>query len=270
MRKIILSFLLVPLSFFVLFFSAAPVLAEGVCEVAGELEIDYGLGVALESACSQYHGTYNAGGLTEKATCFWNNVDVEEINLQADCELLNESSTVEELMAKFNIPPVVTVPISGEVTVADKLTLTAPVTTIWTPDLATAELEETAVVPGSTVAPAETPIADAASAPDTSKTKEPCPTGSVCLDNPLASGTTDVPTIIGIIIKGILGVIGAVVLLMFIWGAQAWLMAAGNPEKIKAGGKTMAFAALGAFIVFFSYLFLNGVLTYLGTGDFPK
>ncbi len=83
------------------------------------------------------------------------------------------------------------------------------------------------------------------------------------LNNPLSSGRTDAPSLIGQVIKGILSVIGAVVLLMFVWGAQAWLTAAGNPEKIKSGSKTMIFAALGALIVFFSYLFLDAVLTNL-------
>lgn len=92
---------------------------------------------------------------------------------------------------------------------------------------------------------------------------------TVTLNNPLAGNKTDVPTIIGTVIKGILGVIGAVVLLMFIWGAQKWLTAAGSAEKIKAGAKTMVFAALGAFIVFFSYIFLSGVLAYLSTGKIP-
>lgn len=88
---------------------------------------------------------------------------------------------------------------------------------------------------------------------------------TVTLPNPLGEGNTDVAVIIGTIIKGILGIIGALVLLMFIRGAQIWLLAAGSAEKISAGGKTMVFAAVGAVVVFFSYLLLKYILVYLST-----
>lgn len=92
-----------------------------------------------------------------------------------------------------------------------------------------------------------------------------CPTGSTCLENPLESEITDAPTIIGIVIKAALGVIGAITLLMFVMGAQEWLTSAGNPEKVSAGAKTMLWAAIGALLVFASFIIVSQ-LTGLITG----
>lgn len=92
-----------------------------------------------------------------------------------------------------------------------------------------------------------------------------CLAGSTCLENPLESETTDAPTIIGIVIKAALGVIGAITLLMFVVGASEWLTSAGNPEKVSAGAKTMLWAAIGALLVFASYITVSQ-LTALITG----
>lgn len=87
----------------------------------------------------------------------------------------------------------------------------------------------------------------------------------VCLQNPL-SGSTDVPGMINKIIKGLLGIIGAISLLMFVWGGSTWLLSAGNQEKVKAGTQTMIWAALGVLIVFMSYLFLSSFTKFLSGG----
>ena len=104
-------------------------------------------------------------------------------------------------------------------------------------------------------------VVRAAAAPKVPK----CPTGSICLTNPLENETTDAPTIIGIIIKAALSVIGAVTLLMFVLGAAQWLMSAGNTEKVAAGAKTMMWAAIGVLLVFASYIVITQ-LTALITG----
>jgi len=80
----------------------------------------------------------------------------------------------------------------------------------------------------------------------------------VKLKNPIAA--ENVPQIIGTIIKGVLGIMGGVVLLMVFWGASSWLLSAGNPEKIKSGSQTMMWALIGAIITVASYLILNPVL----------
>ncbi|MFA6424324.1 MAG: pilin [Candidatus Magasanikbacteria bacterium] len=81
----------------------------------------------------------------------------------------------------------------------------------------------------------------------------------VTLDNPLAL-VTDVKVIIGTVIKGLLGIMGGLVLLMVVWGGTTWLTAAGNPEKVKAGSQTILWALLGAIITTASYIILNTVM----------
>lgn len=81
---------------------------------------------------------------------------------------------------------------------------------------------------------------------------------SVSLDNPLKVNTA--PELIGVIIQGALGVIGALVLLMFVWGGFQWLTSAGSPDKVKKGSQTMIWAGIGAVLVFSSYIILNAVL----------
>lgn len=82
------------------------------------------------------------------------------------------------------------------------------------------------------------------------------------LDNPLQNETTDLPTIIGIIIKAALGIIGAITLLMFVWGGTILVTSAGNPEKVKKGSGAMLWAAIGVLVVFGSYLIVNRLITF--------
>lgn len=90
------------------------------------------------------------------------------------------------------------------------------------------------------------------------ETKDP---DVVKLDNPLTIGK-DVKVIIGTIIKGILGVMGALVLLMVVKGGSTWIMAAGSPEKVKEGSQTILWALLGAIITAASYIILSGIMKF--------
>lgn len=90
------------------------------------------------------------------------------------------------------------------------------------------------------------------------ETKDP---DVVKLDNPLTIGK-DVKVIIGTIIKGILGVMGALVLLMVVKGGGTWILAAGSPEKVKEGSQTILWALLGAIITVASYIILSGIMKF--------
>lgn len=85
----------------------------------------------------------------------------------------------------------------------------------------------------------------------------------VKLNNPLEGNETDVTKIVGNIIKAALGIMGALVLLMIVWGGFRWLTAMGNSEKVKAGGNTIMWAVLGAVVVLASYMLLNIILNAL-------
>ena len=82
------------------------------------------------------------------------------------------------------------------------------------------------------------------------------------LENPLKSGV-EVTDIISIVIKSALGIIGALTLLMLVWGGFQWLTSAGSAEKVKAGTQTMVWAIIGVILVFASYILLSTFTDYL-------
>ncbi len=89
----------------------------------------------------------------------------------------------------------------------------------------------------------------------------PTDSGNVVkLSNPLEGNVTDVNAIIGNAIKTATGIMGALVLLMIVYGGITWLTAAGSPEKIKSGSNMIIWAILGAVVVLSSYLLLTAVL----------
>ena len=63
----------------------------------------------------------------------------------------------------------------------------------------------------------------------------------------------------------VVGLIGGIVLLMYIIGGVYFLTSAGNPERVKEGKKYLSISTIGLLIVMFSYLgiyALRGVLQY--------
>jgi hypothetical protein len=108
------------------------------------------------------------------------------------------------------------------------------------------------------------PSAPAQTSPSTPAPAPADPT-MVKLENPLSIGTS-VGGIIKQVITTALGIIGALTLLMFVWGGFEWLTSAGNPEKVKAGTQTMVWAIIGVVLVFSSYLLLATFTNILTTG----
>ncbi len=87
--------------------------------------------------------------------------------------------------------------------------------------------------------------------------------GAVCLTNPLESNINSVPSLVGQVIKAVLGIIGAVALIIFVRAGGNYLFAYGNAEKISAATKSMLWAAVGIVIVFASYFLLNVIVRFL-------
>ena len=75
--------------------------------------------------------------------------------------------------------------------------------------------------------------------------------GATCLSNPLGVNTPQ--ALIGKIINAVLGVVGSLALLMFVYGGLVWMTSSGNPEKIKQGRGIIVWAAIGLAIIFSSY-----------------
>ena len=81
---------------------------------------------------------------------------------------------------------------------------------------------------------------------------EECPAGSPdCLQNPLSVKTPQ--ALIGQIINSVLGVVGSLALLMFVYGGITWMTSSGNQEKVKKGRDTIVWSAIGLVIIFSAY-----------------
>ncbi len=79
------------------------------------------------------------------------------------------------------------------------------------------------------------------------------------LENPLS--VDSVPALINSVIKGIMGIVGAVALLYLVLGGLTWLTSQGSPDRVKKGKETLVWAVSGLAMIFFSYAILNYVFT---------
>ncbi|MCU0680460.1 MAG: pilin [Planctomycetes bacterium] len=93
---------------------------------------------------------------------------------------------------------------------------------------------------------------------DTSGTSKKTSTGD-SLSNPLGDGTTP-QKLIGRIINGVLGLVGSIALLMFVYGGFLWMTSSGNAEKVKEGKNIIIWAVLGMAIIFFAYALVKFVI----------
>lgn len=69
------------------------------------------------------------------------------------------------------------------------------------------------------------------------------------LYNPLG-GDVSIPKLIGRLINIITGIVGAIALLMFIYGGFLWLTSAGDSKRIESGKNTLVWATLGLVLIF--------------------
>ncbi len=90
-----------------------------------------------------------------------------------------------------------------------------------------------------------------------------CATGQDCVSlvNPL--GETDIKIILGNTVKVVVGIIGTIAFVVFVYGGFQWLTSAGNSEKIAKGMQAMLWAGIGIIVVFSSYAILTLILQTL-------
>jgi len=81
----------------------------------------------------------------------------------------------------------------------------------------------------------------------------------ITLTNPLSVSTPQ--ALIGKVIESILGVVGSIALLMFVFGGLTWMLSAGSPEKVKKGRDIIIWAAIGLVIIFLAYALVRFVLS---------
>lgn len=86
---------------------------------------------------------------------------------------------------------------------------------------------------------------------------------TVRLANPLGANATP-QGVIGNIIDKVLGVVGALALIMFIYGGITWMTAMGNDQQITKGKDILMWSALGLVVIFSSYALVKFVLQAIG------
>lgn len=86
-----------------------------------------------------------------------------------------------------------------------------------------------------------------------------CPSGDCAPGN-------DPRTIVGKLIASGLGIIGAVALILFMWGGLKIMLSQGNAEAVKGGKNTMLWAVIGLILIFSSYAIVNYLITNVPKG----
>lgn len=94
------------------------------------------------------------------------------------------------------------------------------------------------------------------SAPAKGGTAVKATTSTPSLYNPLGKSTT-IQSLIARLIRAILGIVGALALLAFVWGGITWMTAGGNPKRVETGRTIIINATIGLLIIFFSYTLTN-------------
>lgn len=72
-------------------------------------------------------------------------------------------------------------------------------------------------------------------------------------------GTTNVSTYIGRIINGLMGIMGSLALVMFVYGGVLWMTSAGESERAEKARSIVVWSVLGLAVIFASYALVNFV-----------
>lgn len=74
------------------------------------------------------------------------------------------------------------------------------------------------------------------------------------------NNTPDISMVVTNIIKGFIGVVGMVCLIMIVYGGAKYMTSAGNPDKIKSAKNTILYAVIGVVIAVLSFAIVNFVI----------
>ncbi|MDD3888036.1 MAG: pilin [Patescibacteria group bacterium] len=75
--------------------------------------------------------------------------------------------------------------------------------------------------------------------------------------------TTDLITFIGRIIKWVLGIIGVIMIALFVYGGVTYATSAGSEEKIENGKKIMVYTIIGVVIIALAYVLTDFIIQAL-------
>jgi hypothetical protein len=75
--------------------------------------------------------------------------------------------------------------------------------------------------------------------------------GNQKLPDPLNGATPEI--LIGKIINAVLGIVGSLALVMFVYGGFMWMLSAGNKERVQKGKEILTWATVGLVVIFSAY-----------------
>ena len=78
---------------------------------------------------------------------------------------------------------------------------------------------------------------------------------AVIVYNPIKA--ENVPDLVNTIVRGVLGVVGAITLFMFVYGGLMWMTSGGVSSRIERGRNTLVWATIGLLVIFSSYAILH-------------
>jgi hypothetical protein len=78
------------------------------------------------------------------------------------------------------------------------------------------------------------------------------------LANPL--GESDLRLIIGNLIQSLLGLVGVIALVMFVWGGMQWMLSMGDSKKVEKGKQTLIYAFMGLVVIFTAYTLVSTLI----------
>jgi hypothetical protein len=88
-------------------------------------------------------------------------------------------------------------------------------------------------------------------------------TDCLSITNPL--GDVDSPqTLIGRVINSVLGIVGSLALVMFVYGGLIWMTSSGSSEQVKKGKDILIWAVIGLVVIFSAYGLVRFVITGVG------
>jgi len=88
---------------------------------------------------------------------------------------------------------------------------------------------------------------------------------TIKLDNPLVS--SDPRIIAAHLISAMLGIIGSISLLMFVYGGVLWITSMGNDKTVAKGKAVLVYAVIGLAVIAGAYTLTNAVISGLTTGS---
>lgn len=85
------------------------------------------------------------------------------------------------------------------------------------------------------------------------------PSSNLKLDNPL--GTESVNELVGRVINSVMGIVGSLALLMFVYGGLTWMTSSGSQDKVKKGKDILLWSAVGLIVIFGAYALTKFIIS---------